>query len=98
MQTALMQSSVADRRSFLQPYDGSLQQSNRSMEQTLAAIALFGFIAAFAVRIAGKSRWFWRMLRRHAGGTTGLMMLEHTLDSVSDVFQTKTTRRLSKPG
>lgn len=98
VQAALMQSSATDRRSFLQPYNENWQQSSKSTEQMLAALALFAFIAAFAVRIAGKSQWLWRMLRKHAGGTAGLRVLEHSLDSVSDMFQTRTARRLSKPG
>ena len=98
VQTARMQSPAADRRSFLLPYDDSWQHTSRFTEQALAAIALSGFVAAFAVRIAGRSRWFWRMLRKHAGGTKGLMVLEHGVDSISDVFQTKNSRRMSKPG
>ncbi|DBB04521.1 TPA: Golgi apyrase [Trebouxia sp. C0004] len=98
VQTALMQSPASDRRSFLQPYDHSLHSRNSFCEHSLAVVLLVGFVAALAVRLAGRSRWLRRMLRKHAGGTQALVMFERCLDCFTECGQSKSPRRASKPG
>lgn len=98
VQTALMQSPASDRRTFLQPYDHYLHSGNSFSEHSLAAVLLVGFIAALAVRLAGKSHWLRRMLRKHAGGTHGLVIVEKCLDYLTESGQTRSPRRASKPG
>jgi len=98
VQTALMQSPASDRRSFLQPYDHSLHSGNSFCEHSLAVVLLVGFVAALAVRLAGRSHWLRRMLRKHAGGTQALVIFERCLDYLTECGQSKSPRRASKPG
>ncbi|KAA6427188.1 MAG: hypothetical protein FRX49_02945 [Trebouxia sp. A1-2] len=98
VQTALMQSPASDRRSFLQPYDHSLNSGSSFCEHSLAVVLLVGFVAALAVRLAGRSRWLRRMLRKHAGGTQALVIFERCLDYLTECGQSKSPRRASKPG
>jgi len=98
VQTALMQSPASDRRSFLQPYDHSLHSGNSFCEHSLAVVLLVGFVAALAVRLAGRSHSLRRMLRKHAGGTQALVIFERCLDYLTECGQSKSPRRASKPG
>ena len=99
VQTALAKSSAADRRSFLQPYNHALHSRvDRVSEHLLGIFLLLGFVAAMAVRIAGRSRWLRRMLRKHAGGTQALVVFERSLDYFSETGQSRSLRRTSKPG
>lgn len=99
VQTALAQASAADRRSFLQPYDHALHSgSSSALEHRLAQFMLAGFVAALAVRLVGRSHWFRRMLRKHAGGTQALELFEKCVEYFSESGQSRSPRRTSKPG
>lgn len=98
VQAALAKSPIGDRRTFLQPYDHSLHSvGDSAVEHRFVVILLIGFVAALAVRLGGKSRPLRRMLRKHAGGTQGLVLFEKTFDYFSDSGQSRSPRRTSKP-
>lgn len=69
-------------------------------EHRVAVFLLLAFVAALAVRLAGKSGQFRRLLRKHAGGTQALVLFEKCLDYLNEpgTGQTRSPRRTSKPG
>ena len=98
VQAALAKSPAGEIHSFLQPYNHSLHSvGDSAFEHRLAVVLLVGFVAALAVRLAGKSRPLRRMLRKHAGGTQGLVLFEKTFDYFLDSGQSRSPRRTSKP-
>ena len=94
----MMQYPVTRRRSFLQPYDPAQHYTNSNTEHHLVVVLVIGFVAALAVRLAGKSQRMRRMLRKHAGGTWALVVVERCLDYLSELGQNRSPRRQSKPG